>query len=182
MPARLLIALGSVVFCGLAAAVVGLALSLGGRPAPIPAATATAAPPEKGADVKPQPLAPAKGADAKPQPPPAATGTKITADEIDGGGIVFVRGSLRYPQEIEGFTQRGGGVAKNFLTGTVTNRRSVAARSIRLYFTLHDEGGNQVGTASAETRDLGPGKSWKFKTGEVPRGARAEFARFEIRP
>lgn len=50
-----------------------------------------------------------------------------------------------------------------YLVGTIENTRDKKISYISVKFILYDANGNQVGTASDSTTDLGAGATWSFK-------------------
>jgi hypothetical protein len=78
---------------------------------------------------------------------------KVTKDEIDCDGLVYIRSSEKSKS----------GPPGTEILGTVINKRSTTLTYAQITFNLYDKSGAQIGTAMANINGLEPNGKWNFR-------------------
>ena len=100
----------------------------------------------------------------------AAPWTKATPTPLCNGALCITESHLTEPGEMNRIRR---------VEGIIINQADTAFAVIEVSFKLFNEDGEEIGIASADVEDLGPGKRWKFSA-QIPGSIETDVSSYEV--
>jgi hypothetical protein len=105
------------------------------------------------------------GGSAEPTPGPKPSPTPLC-----NGNLCIIESHLTESGEMDRIRR---------VEGMIINQGETAFAVIEVSFKLFNEDGEEIGIASADVEDLGPGKRWKFSA-QIPGSIETDVSSYEV--